>query len=55
MFLPTSHKRDVIGWGLMTPLHQLKGVPQEVIRKAEGKQFVRLPTKVLLSDTDTSV
>ena len=26
----------------MTPLHQLKGVPAEVIRKAEGKQFVRV-------------
>lgn len=26
----------------MTPLRQFKGVPQEVIRKAEGKQFVRL-------------
>jgi len=24
----------------MTPLHQYKGVPAEVIRKAEGKQFV---------------
>lgn len=23
----------------MTPLRQFKGVPQEVIRKAEGKQF----------------
>ena len=39
----------------MTPLRQFKGVPQEVIRKAEGKQFVRLPTKVLPRDTDTSV
>jgi hypothetical protein len=26
----------------MTPLRQFKGVPQEVIRKTEGKQFVRL-------------
>ncbi|GAW10525.1 Sec63-domain-containing protein [Lentinula edodes] len=26
-------------WGSMTPLRQFKGVPQEVIRKAEGKQF----------------
>ena len=25
----------------MTPLRQFIGVPQEVIRKAEGKQFVR--------------
>ena len=24
----------------MTPLRQFKGVPAEVIRKAEGKQFV---------------
>jgi hypothetical protein len=24
----------------MTPLRQFKGVPGEVIRKAEGKQFV---------------
>lgn len=26
-------------WGSMTPLRQFKGVPSEVIRKAEGKQF----------------
>ncbi|KAI6134777.1 putative RNA helicase [Pisolithus croceorrhizus] len=26
-------------WGSMTPLRQFKGVPQDVIRKAEGKQF----------------
>ena len=39
----------------MTPLRQFKGVPQEVIRKAEGKQFIHLPTKVLLRDTDTSI
>ena len=24
----------------MTPLRQFKGVPNEIIRKAEGKQFV---------------
>ena len=24
----------------MTPLRQFKGVPPEIIRKAEGKQFV---------------
>ena len=24
----------------MTPLRQFKGVPQDIIRKAEGKQFV---------------
>lgn len=27
-------------WGSMTPLRQFKGVPGEVVRKAEGKQFV---------------
>ena len=27
-------------WGSMTPLRQFKGVPNEIIRKAEGKQFV---------------
>ncbi|KAE9386751.1 Sec63-domain-containing protein [Gymnopus androsaceus JB14] len=26
-------------WGSMTPLRQFKGVPSEVVRKAEGKQF----------------
>lgn len=26
-------------WGSMTPLRQFRGVPAEVIRKAEGKQF----------------
>ncbi|KAH9911636.1 Sec63 Brl domain-containing protein [Fomitopsis serialis] len=26
-------------WGSMTPLRQFKGVPAEVVRKAEGKQF----------------
>lgn len=26
-------------WGSMTPLRQFKGVPADVIRKAEGKQF----------------
>lgn len=30
----------IIRWGSMTPLRQFKGVPQEVVRKAEGKQFV---------------
>lgn len=29
----------------MTPLRQFKGVPQEVVRKAEGKQFVRIPVQ----------
>ena len=28
-------------WRSMTPLRQFKGVPSEVLRKAEGKQFVR--------------
>jgi hypothetical protein len=27
-------------WASMTPLRQFKGVPAEVTRKAEGKQFV---------------
>jgi len=27
-------------WASMTPLRQFKGVPAEVVRKAEGKQFV---------------
>ena len=27
-------------WGSMTPLRQFKGVPNEIVRKAEGKQFV---------------
>jgi hypothetical protein len=27
-------------WGSMTPLRQFRGVPNEVVRKAEGKQFV---------------
>ncbi|KAJ7197624.1 hypothetical protein GGX14DRAFT_402549 [Mycena pura] len=26
-------------WGLMTPLRQFKGVPSDILRKAEGKQF----------------
>jgi pre-mRNA-splicing helicase BRR2 len=30
----------VYRWASMTPLRQFKGVPGEVIRKAEGKQFV---------------
>lgn len=30
-------------WGSMSPLRQFKGVPGEVVRKAEGKQFVSLP------------
>ena len=30
----------LVGWASMTPLRQFKGVPAEVIRKAEGKQFV---------------
>jgi hypothetical protein len=27
----------------MTPLRQFKGVPADVVRKAEGKQFVSHP------------
>ena len=27
-------------WASMTPLRQFKGVPPDVIRKSEGKQFV---------------
>lgn len=30
-------------WGSMTPLRQFRGVPADVIRKAEGKQFVSVP------------
>ena len=44
-----AHK--YIRWGSMAPLRQFKGVPTEVIRKAEGKQFVSdicLPTVLLL-------
>jgi hypothetical protein len=29
-------------WSSMTPLRQFRGVPTEVVRKAEGKQFVSL-------------
>lgn len=40
----------------MTPLRQFKGVPQEVIRKAEGKQFVCLPVQdVAAYGADTTV
>lgn len=40
----------------MTPLRQFKGVPQEVIRKAEGKQFVRLLVQDMAERaTDTAV
>jgi pre-mRNA-splicing helicase BRR2 len=35
-------------WGSMTPLRQFKGVPTDVIRKAEGKQFVSRSIRVLL-------
>jgi len=27
-------------WGSMTPLRQFKGMPNEVVQKAEGKQFI---------------
>lgn len=33
---------DRTRWGSITPLRQFKGILQEVIRKAEGKQFVRV-------------
>lgn len=40
----------------MTPLRQFKGVPQEVIRKAEGKQFVRLLVRDMAKGgTDTAI
>jgi hypothetical protein len=35
-------------WGSMTPLRQFKGVPQEVIRKAEAKQFVSASSTVAI-------
>jgi hypothetical protein len=35
-------------WGSMMPLRQFKGVQPEIIRKAEGKQFVCLFLSVLL-------
>lgn len=31
-------------WASNTPLRQFRGVPADVIRKAEGKQFVSPPT-----------
>ncbi len=34
-------------WGSMTPLRQFHGVPADVIRKAEGKQFVSHPSPCL--------
>ena len=34
-------KFSLLRWGSMTPLRQFKGVPAEVVRKAESKQFVR--------------
>ena len=39
----------LLRWGSMTPLCQFKGVPQEVVHKAEGKQFVSHTT--LICDT----
>ena len=33
----------------MTPLRQFKGVPQDVVRKAEGKQFVSFSSSVVFS------
>lgn len=34
----------------MTPLRQFKGVPAEVIRKAEGKQFVSELSRLQISN-----
>ncbi|KAG6377557.1 hypothetical protein JVT61DRAFT_15372 [Boletus reticuloceps] len=39
LYQPGRVLRCARWWGSMTPLRQFKGVPQEVIRKAEGKQF----------------
>ena len=36
----------------MTPLRQFKGVPAEVIRKAEGKQFVSNTCPPIVSYAD---
>jgi hypothetical protein len=36
----------------MTPLRQFKGVPPEIIRKAEGKQFVS-PRRLVTRDPRT--
>ena len=38
--LDIAYLLPVCRWASMTPLRQFKGVPAEVIRKAEGKQFV---------------
>ena len=47
MFVPFTSRHLKIAylhphdrWASMTPLRQFKGVPAEVVRKAEGKQFV---------------
>ena len=34
------HMYHIYRWSSMTPLRQFKGVPPEIVRKAEGKQFV---------------
>ncbi|KAH0831089.1 hypothetical protein J3R83DRAFT_13650 [Lanmaoa asiatica] len=39
MLCHVYYPSDGTRWGSLTPLRQFKGVPQEVIRKAEGKQF----------------
>ena len=39
----------------MTPLRQFKGVPQEVVRKAEGKQFVSVARFSRLHPTNVDI
>jgi pre-mRNA-splicing helicase BRR2 len=39
----------------MTPLRQFKGVPPEVVRKAEGKQFVSFYDISTLRVADCSI
>lgn len=39
----------------MTPLRQFKGVPPEIIRKAEGKQFVSFRQLLLKDSTYTAI
>ena len=42
-------------WGSMTPLRQFPDVHPQVIRKAEGKQFVRLSTSNYRFRTDPAL
>jgi nucleoside-diphosphate-sugar epimerase len=39
----------------MTPLRQLKVVPSEIVRKAEGKQFVRFWSTLLEYGADITI